>query len=156
MNSRNDLRPGEQTFALALLLLSGFVFSEAYSISGFKGLTTGGVMPMLAAGVMVASSLTILVRTLSRSTSAEAQTVINYLFPLRTILFASLVALYAITIPYTGFMLASGIFLFIAIWGLWRKGPLWSLAISIVSMAMIYLLFRMVFQVVLPMGSLWR
>lgn len=156
MNSRNDLRPGERAFALALLLLSGFVFSEAYSISGFKGLTTGGVMPMLAAGVMVASSLTTLVGTLSRSTSPEAQTIINYLFPLRAILFASLVALYATTIPYAGFMLASGIFLFIAIWGLWRKGPLWSLAISIASMAVIYLLFRMVFQVVLPIGSLWR
>ena len=156
MNPKNDLRPGERAFALILLLLSGFVFSEAYSISGFKGLTTGGVMPMLASAMMVVSSLTILVGTLSRSTSAEAQTIIDYLFPLRAVLFASLVVLYATTIPYAGFMLASGAFLFVAIWGLWRKGPLWSLAISIVSMVVIYLLFRMVFQVVLPMGSLWR
>lgn len=156
MNTNDHLRPGERAFALALVLLSGFVFSEAYSISGFKGLTTGGVMPMLASGVMVVSSLTILAGTFSRSTSAEAQTIIDYLLPLRVVLFAALVALYAAAIPYAGFMLASGGFLFVAIWGLWRKGPLWSLAISTVSMAAIYLLFRIVFQVVLPMGSLWR
>ena len=156
MNRKDDLRPGERAFGLALLLLSGFVFSEAYSISGFKGLTTGGVMPMLASGVMVVSSLAILVETFSRSTSAEAQTIIDYLFPLRAVLFASVVALYAATIPYAGFILASGGFLFVAIWGLWRRGPLWSLVISTVSMIAIYVLFRMVFQVVLPIGSLWR
>lgn len=155
METNHYLRPGEQAFAVALVLLSGLFFSEAYSISGFKGLTTGGVMPMLASGVMVVSSLAILAGTFSRLRSAETQTTIDYLFPLRVVLFASVVALYAVAIPYVGFILASGGFLFVAILGLWRKGPLWSLVISAFSMVAIYFLFRIVFQVVLPVGSLW-
>ncbi len=156
MNTKQHLRPGEQTFAVALVLLSGLVFSEAYSISGFKGLTTGGVMPTLASGVMVVSSLAILTGTFSRSRSTETQRIIDYLFPLRVVLFALVVALYAVAIPYLGFILASGGFLFVTILGLWRRGALWSLTISVVSMVAIYFLFRIVFQVVLPVGSLWR
>ena len=156
MTTREPLRPGERAFALALVLLSGFVFYEAYKISGFKGLTTGGVMPMLASGVMVLSSLSIFARSVARPASPDIQSIISYLFPLRVALFAALVAGYAVAIPYAGFMPASGGFLFIAIWALWRRGPVWSLVISAVSMGAIYLLFRIVFQVVLPMGTLWR
>ena len=40
--------------------------------------------------------------------------------------------------------------------GLTRGGVLWALGVSTVSMAAVYLLFRVVFQVVLPIGSLWQ
>ena len=156
MTTREPLRPGERAFALALVLLSGFVFYEAYKISGFKGLTTGGVMPMLASGGMVLSSLSILARSVSRPASQQSQSLLSYLFPLQVVLFAALVAGYAVAIPYAGFMAASGGFMLNALRALWRRGPLWSLGISAVSMGAIYLLFRIVFQVVLPMGTLWR
>lgn len=157
MQTSDQLRPGERSFALLLVLVAGFVFSEAYGISGFRGLTTGGVLPMLAAGVMLVSSLFILTGTLRKSRNKDgAKTLLSYLLPLRVVLFAGLVALYAALIPGLGFLAASGAFLFVAIWLLWRKGAFRAAALSALSILVIYLLFRVVFQVVLPLGSLWQ
>lgn len=115
-------------------------------------------MPMLASGTMLVTGLAILRDTLRRSPeeSREIKGLLAYLFPLRVVLFTLLVAAYVGSIPIVGFLPASGGFLFVAIWTLWTKGPGWSLAISLLSIGLIYLLFRVVFQVVLPMGSLWR
>ena len=157
MKTSEQLRPGERSFALLLVLAAGFVFSEAYAISGFRGLTTGGVMPMLAAGVMLASSLFILADSLRKPRNDSGLgALLAYLLPLRVLLFAGLVAVYAALIPGLGFLAASGAFLFVAIWALWRKGPLKVAALSGLSILAIYLLFRVVFQVVLPLGSLWQ
>ncbi len=158
METSNQLRPGERLFALFLVLVAGFAFSEAYRISGFRGLTTGGVMPMLASGVMVVSSLLILADTLRKPRNRDGglRAFFAYLLPLRVVLFAGLVAVYAALIPGLGFLAASGAFLFVAIWGLWRKGPLRAAVLSALSVLAIYLLFRVVFQVVLPLGSLWQ
>ncbi|TQV82184.1 tripartite tricarboxylate transporter TctB family protein [Denitrobaculum tricleocarpae] len=157
METSNQLRPGERLFALLLVLVAGFVFAEAHAISGFRGLTTGGVMPMLAAGVMLLSSLLILADTLRKPRNGSGiQALIAYLLPLRVVLFAGLVTVYAALIPGLGFLAASGAFLFVAIWGLWRRGPVLAAALSTLSILAIYLLFRVVFQVVLPLGSLWQ
>lgn len=152
------LRPGERLFALLLVVFAGFLFRESHAISGFRGLTTGGVMPMLASGIMVATSFVILSDTLRRPRSPKPgiSGLVAYLFPLRVVLFGGLVAAYALAIPLIGFIPASGAMLFVAIWGLWAKGPLWALAVSLLSTGAIYVLFRVVFQVVLPTGSLWR
>lgn len=152
------LRPGEQFFALLLVIFAGFVFWESYGISGFSGLTTGGVLPMLASGVMVVTALVTLSETLRKQSPDKSgiRDVVSYLFPLRVVLFTVLVAVYVAIIPSVGFLFASGGLLFISIWVLWRKGPLWSLAISLLSIGVIYLLFRVVFSVVLPVGSLWQ
>jgi hypothetical protein len=152
------------------LIFAGYAFWESYGISGFRGLTTGGVMPMLASAVLLVSGLVILADTLRRPTTSESSLtgVMAYLFPLRVVLFALLVAVYVAVIPILGFLLASGGLLFVAIWALWGREaflgrsaswwsrPLWALAISALSIGLIYLLFRVVFQVVLPIGSLWR
>lgn len=158
MSTSQPLRPGERLFALVLVLFAGFVFSESYAISGFKGLTTGGVMPMLASGIMVITGLLILAETFRKPRAPEAGVfaLVAYLFPLRVVLFSLLVVAYASLIPSLGFLLASALLLFVAIWALWQKGPIWAFAISLVSVAAIYVLFRIVFQVVLPIGSLWR
>lgn len=115
-------------------------------------------MPMLASGVMLLTSLLILTETFRRSREVDngAFGLIAYLFPIPVVLFTLLVVVYVAVIPIMGFLPASFGLLFISIWALWRKGPLWSLAISLLSIGVIYLLFRIVFQVVLPMGSLWQ
>lgn len=158
MHPRNSLRPGERLFALLLLAFAGFAFHEAYGISGFQGLTTGGVMPMLAAAVMMLSGVSILVDTLRRRSDGAAglRATLGYLLPLRVVLFVGLLITYGALIPRLGFLAASGLLLFLTIWALWRKGPLWALAISGASVGAIYLLFRVVFQVVLPTGTLWQ
>ncbi|KUF09937.1 tripartite tricarboxylate transporter TctB family protein [Pseudoponticoccus marisrubri] len=157
MPSPAPLRPGERLFALLLVLFAGFAFHQSHAISGFEGLTTGGVMPMLASGVMVVTALVILSDTLRRP---QAETrglrgLVAYLFPLRVVLFAALVAAYGAAIPLLGFLVASGGLLFVAIWMLWTRGPLVALVLALASVGAIHVLFRMVFKVVLPGGSLW-
>ncbi|NNF80285.1 MAG: tripartite tricarboxylate transporter TctB family protein [Rhizobiales bacterium] len=158
MKSPDTLRAGERLFALLLVCFACYAFWESYVISGFKGLTTGGVMPMLASGVMVATGLVILGDTLRKAAPSKGgfRGVIAYLFPLRVVLFTLLLSVYVAAIPSAGFLLSSGILLFVAVWWLWEKGPVWALAISLMSIGVIYVLFRVVFQVVLPIGSLWR
>jgi hypothetical protein len=158
MKTPDTLRPGERLFALLLVVFAAYAFWESYEISGFTGLTTAGVMPMLASGVMVLTGLVILVEALRSPPAADSSTkgLVTYLFPLRVVLFTLLVALYVAVMPGVGFLPASGALIFIAVWALWRKGPFWSLAISLFSIAVIYLLFRVVFKVMLPMGSLWQ
>lgn len=143
---------------MLLVVFAAYAFWESSEISGFTGLTTAGVMPMLASGVLVLTGLVILVEALRSPPAADSSTkgLVTYLFPLRVVLFTLLVALYVAVIPGVGFLPASGALIFIAVWALWRKGPFWSLAISLFSIAVIYLLFRVVFKVVLPMGSLWQ
>lgn len=158
MKEPDTLRPGERLFALLLVVFAGYAFWESYGISGFSGLTTGGVIPMLTSGVMLASGLAILAATLRRPPAEKGgiRALLAYLFPLRVVLFTLLVAVFVAAIPTLGFLPASAVLLFVAIWALWRKGPFLALVISALSVGVIYLLFRVVFQVVLPSGSLWQ
>lgn len=158
MKKSEPLRPGERLFALLLVVFAGYVFWESYGISGFRGLTTGGVMPMLASGVMVVTGLVIFGEAVRKPSTAQTsiQGLIAYLFPRRVVLFTLLVAGFVAVIPSIGFLPASGALLFVAIWALWDRGPIWALVISAFATGAIYVLFRVVFQVVLPLGSLWQ
>lgn len=149
-------RPGELLFALVLLGFSAFAFREAYGISGFSGLTTGGVLPMLAAGAMVVSAGAITLRAARERHGLNPAAVIRYLLPFRLVWFAALVTAYAAAIPWAGFLPSSAVFLFASIALLWRRGVLPALAVSGVSVVLIYLVFRQVFQVVMPTGVLWQ
>lgn len=115
-------------------------------------------MPMFASTIMVLTGLVILSASFRRTNSTESgvAALITYLFSVRIVLFTCLVATYVAVIPSIGFLGASGGLLFVTIWALWRKGPLPALLIALVSIAAIYFLFRIVFQVVLPIGSLWQ
>lgn len=150
------LRPGELAFTLAVLAFSLFAFREAWKIAGFTGLTTGGVMPMAAAAVMIVSGgVIVLDAARRRGAKASLGEMLAFLLPLRLVAFIGLLAAYALAIPYLGFLAASGAFLFAAIWGLWRRGVLWALGIAAISTVAVHVVFRLLFQVVLPGGSLW-
>jgi hypothetical protein len=158
MKTPSGLRPGELVFAFVLVAFSLVAFREAYGISGFSGLTTGGVMPMLASGIMVVSGLAILRDVLRRrlqNERASFKAIGAFLLPMRLLLFGALFLLYALAIPWLGFIAASGGFLFLSILYLWRRGVVWSAAISLAAILAVYVLFRLIFQVVLPTGSLW-
>lgn len=157
MQRPDKLRPGEILFALAALAVAVAAFREAYLISGFSGLTTGGVVPMAAAATMILSGLFIVVDVLKRRAGGRASLVetLKFLFPLRLVILMVLIALYAAAIPWLGFMAASAGFLFLAIASLWRGKIVWTAAITVTAIAAIYGLFRLVFQVVLPSGSIF-
>jgi len=158
MKTPGSLRPGELVFVLVLLAFSLIALREAYAISGLSGLTTGGVLPMLAAAVMTVSGLVILRDVLRRRAPdqrASLSEIAAFLLPARLLAFAALLVLFALAIPWVGFIQASGGFLFLSITFLWRRGVVWSVAVTLVSILAVYVIFRLIFQVVLPTGSLW-
>lgn len=157
MKKSAPLRPGELGFTVLLTAASLYAFSEAFAISGFKGLTTGGVMPMVASGIMVLSAVLILRDAVRRSKAwrPSVTSVIGFLFSWRLIAITALIVLFALAIPKIGFLAAAGVFQFVAMTLLWRGRVLVSAVITVASIAVIYILFRLIFQVILPQGSLW-
>lgn len=158
MQQQGGRRPGEASFAVLLVVVSAAAFWQSYEISGFSGPTEPGVFPMLAAGVMLISAVAILRDVVARD-RAPRQGLASALLsiaPPRLLLVIAMIAGYVGAIPWLGFMVSSGLFLFAAFWVLWRRGPLWSALLTVAALAAIYLIFREVFQVVLPRGVLWR
>ena len=157
MNKSKKLRPGEKVFSFILIIFSAILFFESYKISGFSGLTTSGAMPMFASTLMLIASIFIFRETLKKDSNNKFNLlkVTQYLWPKQLIFFVGLVLIYVLAIPYFGFTLSSGTFLIISILNLWNKGIVWSLGVSVFSIAVIYFLFRIVFQVILPLGSYW-
>lgn len=148
-------RPGEVMFALLLVVLSVAAFWQAYAISGFSGKTTPGVFPMLAAGIMTISALVILISaTRSPPTPRDAPGFFTEVLSLNHIVLIGLVFGYVMLMPVLGFVVSSAIFLYCAFQYLWRKNPLVILVLTALTLAVIYALFREVFQVVLPQGTL--
>ncbi len=157
MNKSKKLRPGEKVFSFILIIFSAILFFESYKISGFSGLTTSGAMPMFASTLMLIASIFIFLETLKKDPKNKFNLlkVTQYLLPKQLIFFVSVVLIYVLAIPYFGFTLSSGTFLIISILSLWKKGIVWSLGVSIFSITIIYFLFRIIFQVILPLGSFW-
>ncbi|MFK5979439.1 MAG: tripartite tricarboxylate transporter TctB family protein [Rhizobiaceae bacterium] len=158
MSVQRERRPGELAFALTLLVFSIAALWQAYSISGFKGLSTAGVFPMLAAFAMVVSGLfivkDILVGRFSSWVITQAPETEHKVLTARLVIMMALVFLYIASMPYLGFMVASAGFLFASFSYLWRKNILISIVLTGVTLTLIYGLFRILFQVVLPKGSL--
>ena len=115
-----------------------------------------GVMPMVASGVMVLSGALILADALRRRGAAHslAETA-RFLVPPRLVLFTALMVAYGAAIPWAGFLAASAGFLLASMLLLWRAGPLRIALVTALSVAAIWVIFRVVFQVVLPRGALW-
>jgi len=151
-------RPGEVLFSLGLAVFSVTAFWQSYAISGFSGLSEPGVFPMLASATMLVSSLLILKDVLSKPAGPDAgfARFRQEIVPLRLVGVILLILAYVVAMPLLGFVASSAGFLFLSFWYLWRKGPLVSAALALVSLAAIYVIFRQVFQVVLPQGSLMQ
>jgi putative tricarboxylic transport membrane protein len=148
-------RPGELVFIVLILLASLWLFWQSVLISGFSGLSTPGVFPMLASGVMVISGLWVLRDTARRAPdSGGVGRFVRQITPLRQVVMLGLVAIYVAVMPWLGFVVASGLFLFVSIGFLWRRNVVVTAGISAVSLGAIYLIFRVAFQVVLPRGTL--
>jgi len=155
LESKAPLRSGELFFSVLILGFSAVALWQAFEISGFKSLASPGVFPMLAAGTMLISSLFIFVNALSRSRAGRLAEgtriqVLNW----RLVFVVVLVAAYVFVMPWIGFMLSSASFLFVAFVFLWRRSLAISIVLTALTLAAIYLVFRVLFQVVLPRGSL--
>lgn len=157
MNDPERRRPGEIVFALATVVFSVAAFRQSFAISGLEGPSEPGVFPMLASATMLVASLAILRSAAFSRAAPEERSVAAWLsaiMPLRLVFLVALVAGYVVMMPVLGFVAGSALFLFMSLWLLWRRGPLRAAAVAALSLGVIWVVFRAVFQVLLPSGTL--
>lgn len=144
-------RPGEAAFAVVLATFSGFLLWTAYNISGFEALSSPGALPMASAGTMLVAALVVAAQTL-RSKPATGQSLARDIIPMPIILTIVLVAIYALLLKPLGFLPTSFLFVAILIRILSGRSLAFCAAISAVSILLIYLVFRVIFNVIMPEG----
>lgn len=148
----------ELPLSVVLLVFSGGAFWQAYQISGFDSVSGPGAIPMLAAGVMVIASAILLARSFTvagkvHSLSDRLTLFAENALPLKVVVMVAMMGLYLYAMTRLGFMLSSGLFLFFSLSYLWQRGAVRAFLITVVSLVVIWLIFRTVFHVVLPQGS---
>jgi hypothetical protein len=160
-------------FACLLLIFSLFVVHQAYNISGFTSISSPGALPLLAAAFLLVSSIFISITAFKlaaapskaaapgeeaapREEVASARGFFPEMAPPLLLVFGVVTLGYISIIDVFGFVLSSASFLFLSTLYLHRKGVIVSLLISVNTLAVIYIVFRVVFKVILPEGSLFE
>lgn len=151
------VQAGEKSFDWLLLLLSIGVLIEAFRIDGGLRLNSAGSFPMGLALVMLAASVAILAShrykrrdPRIRSVRHEIQVFLHEHFQPHIVVFTVVAALYLAAINWASFYVSTFIFL-AAMFIYFRQGKVVSsLIITAVAIAVIYVLFTLVFRVYLP------
>lgn len=151
MNPDNTRKPGEAAFALFLSLVSVGALWKAYGIAGFDALSSPGAFPMAVAATMAVSSLIVLVQTL-RAPACQTTHFARDILPTGAAVMTLFILLYAIALKPLGFLPTSMIFLFASILMLSRRGVFFAAWVSLLCLALIYIIFRLVFSVLMPEG----
>lgn len=142
-------------FAGMMLTISILLFWQAYRISGFSAKSSPGAFPMAATAIMIFASLATLFKTLRLPAKESGFEAVNRaILPNLVIVFAALIAGYGLVIESLGFVLSSLAFLYLGILLLHKRGPVPAIIYSFLSIILVYIVFRLVFQVVLPEGIL--
>ncbi|SMX48584.1 tripartite tricarboxylate transporter TctB family protein [Maliponia aquimaris] len=144
-------RPGELGFAVFLFVVSLVLLWNAYGISGFDKLSSPGSIPMATSLVMAVTAGIVLLRTL-RLPRVSSETLMKDILPPVAILFAALLVGYAMLLKPLGFLPTSVLFLVVAIKVLSRRSWAFTLIVSLGSLVVIWLIFRIVFTVLMPAG----
>ncbi len=150
----NKRRPGELLFAMALSGASLFLLFDAWGIEnafGPNGLSSPRAIPLAATAAMLISARLVTVKTL-RLPLDRTETVMKDILPVTVILFAALLIAYGVLLRPLGFLPTSALFLIVAIKVLARRGWFWTIGISLGSLVVIWLIFRIVFSVLMPSG----
>lgn len=146
-------RPGELGFALFLTAASLFLLSSAYGISGFRALSAPGSVPMATTLAMVATAAIVTVRT-ARLPRVTTETLSRDILPGLVILFIALLIAFGVMLRPAGFVPTAALFLIVAVKVLARRGWGYTLTVALGALAMIWVIFRVVFTVLLPSGVL--
>jgi putative tricarboxylic transport membrane protein len=153
MESNKTRRSGEIAFNITLLGFSLFMFWKAWQISGFSALSSAGAFPMAMSAIMVASSAIVLFRSARLPSPGGGLAAFRReVLPSAVLVFAILILIYSLILKSLGFLLASFVFLLVSIWFLERRSLGRTLLLAVVSIVGVYVIFRLVFQVVLPEG----
>lgn len=153
METHNTRRPGEIVFNAALFGFSLFMFWQAYQISGFSALSSAGAFPMAMSAIMVITSAVVLIRSAGLASPGGGFAAFRKeVLPPAVLVFSLFILAYSVTLKSLGFLLASFLFLLFSIWYLERGRIGRTLLLAVVSIVGVYVVFRLVFQVVLPEG----
>lgn len=160
MNETPRRQPGEIVFTLLMVAGSVFMLWEAYGISRFESISSAGVFPMFATGVMVISALVALSKALGlprAQQEKESQGLIHQfaqrIAPPVLVGFTAVIAAYMLMLEPLGFVLASYLFLMVSMWLLGSRRWGLNLLVSAVTLGVIYLIFQSAFSVQLPKGQ---
>ncbi|WP_226562570.1 tripartite tricarboxylate transporter TctB family protein [Salipiger thiooxidans] len=144
-------RPGELIFGALMVIGSLVLLWNAYGISGFEALSAPGTVPMATTAVMVVTSAIILLRDL-RLPRVAGESVAKDILPGVVLIIALMLVAYGFLLQPLGFLPTSALFLIAALKLLARRGWLWTVSISIGSLLLVWIIFRIVFSVLMPAG----
>jgi hypothetical protein len=151
MSPQQPRRPGEVLFNTAMVAGSLFLLWSAYGISGFEALSAPGTMPMLTTFIMAVCAGMILRESLAKPANT-AERVSRDILPMSVIVTIALITAYAFLLKPLGFLPTSFLFLTVSIAYLKKSSLLWSAAVSLGVVVLIYLIFRIIFHVLMPEG----
>jgi hypothetical protein len=151
MSDARVRRPGEAAFAVIVAAFSAFLLWTAYKISGFEALSSPGALPMAAAGTMLVTALMVAAQTF-RGKPDAGQSLRRDIVPMPIVLTIVLVAAYALLLNTLGFLPTSFLFVAILIRVLGGQSLAFCAAVSAGSILVIYLVFRIIFNVIMPEG----
>ncbi|MEZ5479130.1 MAG: tripartite tricarboxylate transporter TctB family protein [Thiolinea sp.] len=147
------LHPGESIFGGLMLLFSLFAFYKAYQIAGFSALSSPGAIPMAASAIMVIASCLIVISNFSRPRAERGfRHFVDQVIPWSVAVFCGFILIFAVVLKTVGFIITAFSFLLVSIWFLQKRGFVPALLLALVSIVLVYIVFRLVFQVVLPEG----
>lgn len=144
-------RLGEAVFAALLAALSLVLLWNAYGISGLSELSAPGSVPMATTLVMVVTTLIVLAKTL-RLPRRTDETLARDILPRPVLAVVALLIGYAVLLRPLGFLPTSALFLILAVRLLSGRGWAFVVAVSLGSLLLIWLVFRIVFTVLMPPG----
>ena len=151
MQAREPRRPGELAFAAFLAAASLFLLWSAYGISGFTALSGPGAIPMAATLAMAVTALIVLIRS-ARAPADTTGAFLSEVLPARIAVVGAMLVAYAFALRPLGFLPTSALFLVLAIRYLSRRSWGFALGTGLLSLIVIYLVFRIVFTVLMPAG----
>lgn len=147
-------RPGELVFAGFLLIASLWLLWSAYGIEnpfGPNGLSSPRSIPLATTAAMVISAGLVLIKT-ARLPLDRTETIARDILPPVVLVFALFLVFYGIILRPLGFLPTSALFLIASVRILAKRGWVWTLGVSLGSLFVIWLIFRIVFSVLMPAG----
>jgi putative tricarboxylic transport membrane protein len=153
MQAQEKKQPGETLFGLLMVAVSVFLLWQAYSISGLSKLSSPGTFPMSAAFIMlVFSCVTVVSNYKQKSVKYSFAQFRDAIVPNLVSFMIALILAYAVFLESVGFLVTSFSFLFLAIWVLNKSSMVRTFFLALLSVLVIYVVFRLAFSVVLPEG----
>lgn len=144
-------RPGELAFAGIMLAASLGLLWSAYGIAGFEALSSPGAIPMATSFVMALTAGIVVLKTVRLPLDTK-ETIAKDILPVVVLIFAVFLIAYGLLLRPLGFLPTSALFLIASIKILARRGWGWTLLVSLGSLVVIWLVFRIVFTVLMPAG----